>query len=343
MPRVSVIVPNYNHAEFLEQRLDSILGQTFSDFEVLLLDDASTDGSLEIIRRYSDDPRIRIHVNEVNSGSPFIQWNRGMAEANGKYIWIAESDDFCDLGFLHALVPHLESDPACGVAFCQSFIVDRDDRITGTYAYGQFADSARWRRDFRADGPDELRRYFSIANVIPNASAAVFRSELVQSHSTAPEHLRLAGDWMFWVQLLSRSDLRYVAEPLNYFREAHEQSQRFRAKRAGLEILEGLEVYDYIDRTVGMSRPEKLRALGRRIRHWMYVRRHQPLEKEAHRKIFARFQVLATGVYGKSPRTVRSQILLRAALYAAIQHPLLKGTLGKAWRLIHRKDRLAVA
>src|SRR5215469_17881071 len=103
-PRVSVVVPNYNHAQFLPKRIDSILGQSFQDFEVILLDDCSTDDSRSILSQYSAPPRVRLEFNQTNSGSPFKQWNKGVRLANGKYIWIAESDDYADERLLERLL-----------------------------------------------------------------------------------------------------------------------------------------------------------------------------------------------------------------------------------------------
>ena len=71
MPKVSIVVPNYNHARFLRRRVESVLRQTFQDFEVILLDDGSTDDSESILSQYGGDPRVRIEFNEVNSGSTF--------------------------------------------------------------------------------------------------------------------------------------------------------------------------------------------------------------------------------------------------------------------------------
>ena len=85
-PAVSVVVPNFNYARYLPQRIESVLNQTFTDFEVILLDDASTDNSVEVMRRYAEtDNRIsRIEVNATNSGSPFLQWERGVRLARGR-------------------------------------------------------------------------------------------------------------------------------------------------------------------------------------------------------------------------------------------------------------------
>ena len=84
-PLVSVIVPNYNHARYLKQRLDTVFNQTYQNFEVIILDDKSTDNSLEIINQYKDNPHLsQIVVNEQNSGSPFKQWDKGIKLAKGE-------------------------------------------------------------------------------------------------------------------------------------------------------------------------------------------------------------------------------------------------------------------
>lgn len=85
---VSVIIPNYCHAPYLRQRIDSVLAQTYSDIEVVLLDDCSTDGSQAIMECYRNHPRIRhIVCNDRNSGSAFSQWYKGFALTQGDYIW----------------------------------------------------------------------------------------------------------------------------------------------------------------------------------------------------------------------------------------------------------------
>lgn len=78
-PLVSVIVPNYNHARFLEERMESVLGQTYQNIEVIILDDCSTDNSREVIEKYRNNPKVaKIVYNDANSGSPFRQWKKGM-------------------------------------------------------------------------------------------------------------------------------------------------------------------------------------------------------------------------------------------------------------------------
>ena len=82
-PLVSIVVPNYNHGKYLKERLNSIFNQTYSNYEVILLDDFSTDSSKKILSEYSENPKVsQCVLNETNSGNIFIQWNKGIALAS---------------------------------------------------------------------------------------------------------------------------------------------------------------------------------------------------------------------------------------------------------------------
>ncbi len=129
IPTVSVIVPNYNHARYLRRRIDSILAQTHSDFELILLDDCSTDDSREILELYAKNPKVRIEYNAKNSGSAFKQWNKGAQMARGRYVWIAESDDYADPRLLARMVAILEEQPEVTFAYCRSLSVGEDDAV----------------------------------------------------------------------------------------------------------------------------------------------------------------------------------------------------------------------
>ena len=106
---VSIILPNYNHAKFLKERLYSVFNQTYKMFEVIILDDCSTDDSVAILNEFKDHPKVSHYIlNKKNTGSPFLQWKKGIDLAVGKYIWIAESDDSCNLDFLEKQIQLLE-------------------------------------------------------------------------------------------------------------------------------------------------------------------------------------------------------------------------------------------
>ncbi len=308
MPRVTVIVPNYNHEKFLRQRLESVLGQTFADFEVLLLDDASTDASLEVFRPYAADPRVRVLLNDVNSGSPFKQWNRGLDAAAGDYIWIAESDDFAEADFLQDLVAVLDADPNVGIAYCQSRIVHMDDsdiepgRVKAWYA--TFEDKERWEKGYRNSGRAELANYMVYKNTIPNASAVLFRRSLLNDGLRAPENMRLAGDWMFWARILCRTDLVFLAKPLNYFRVAHSHSQRSKTAQHGLELMEGLDVYAFIEGTALLDLAIKAEVLKQQVKLWGSIAYFRRLTWNTNRNIYRKLLAVHPEVIAKSIKSI---------------------------------------
>jgi glycosyltransferase involved in cell wall biosynthesis len=219
MTTVSVIVPNYNHARFLPKRIGSILEQTYRDFELILLDDCSTDDSQDILTSYGANPRVRIRFNERNSGSTFKQWNKGVRMAHGEYIWIAESDDYADERFLERLVAVLEGDSAIAFAYCRSLAVTEDDQVNGFVdSYLEDLDGQRWNASYIGDGDEECRNYFVVCNTVPNASAVVFRKDIYDGVGGADETLRACGDWKLWANMAHTRKVAYLAEPLNYYR-----------------------------------------------------------------------------------------------------------------------------
>ena len=131
-PLVSIIIPNYNHAQFLNQRIDSILHQSYTNYEIIILDDMSTDNSIDIIKQYQDNEHVsHVVINEENSGSPFKQWKKGINLAKGELIWIAESDDTCEETLLGTLVNEFQKDEKCTVAFCKSIKIDTENNPIG--------------------------------------------------------------------------------------------------------------------------------------------------------------------------------------------------------------------
>jgi len=252
VPLVSVVVPNYNHARFLERRLSSILAQGMDDMEVIVLDDASTDQSLERIAPFLSDPRVRLLVNGSNSGNAFSQWNCGLSMASAPYVWIAESDDCCAPDLLETLLGLLERSPTAGLAYCQSLWVDADDRFLGSLlGHTEELDANRWKSAFFNDGREELRDYLSILNTIPNVSACLFRRQALMEIGGAPTHLSLCGDWLAYARMLSRRDIVYTPEPLNYFRKCA-TTVRSACERNGTEIIETYRVLGEIASGIGL-------------------------------------------------------------------------------------------
>ena len=118
-PKISIIVPNYNYAYFLDKRIESILKQTYTDYEIILLDDASSDDSVKVLEKYKNNPHVsQIVVNEQNTGSPFKQWMKGILLAKGEWIWIAEADDLCEPTFLETCMHYIKTES--NIAICNT-------------------------------------------------------------------------------------------------------------------------------------------------------------------------------------------------------------------------------
>jgi len=270
MAKVSVVIPSFNHHKYLEQRISSVFAQTYKDFECIIIDDASTDGSQEILKRYEGHPNLKLVFNAANSGNPFVQWNSGIRMAQGEYVWVAESDDFTSPTFLEKLVALLDAHPNLGFACCQSWVVNESgDKIyLWTKQPGLFI-SDRWSADFVACGAEESVRFLYCGNTIPNASAVLFRRDLYNQIGGADERLYYAGDFLLWTMMLKRFDMAYCAEPLNYFRCIHLGSQRFRAVRERPPIEELARVYDYILENFPCSPADQDAAKDRLAETWL--------------------------------------------------------------------------
>jgi len=251
-PKVSVVVPNYNHGRFLRQRLQSVFTQTYRDFEVIYLDDASTDDSNDVFREFAGQPGVRAVYGTRNSGSPFGQWNKGVALARGEYVWIAESDDAADPRFLETLVPVLDRHPAVGLVHCGFRRIDeRGETTRDSEGWWSELDPVRWARDFVGPGRDELA-FLGRWNVISNASGVLLRKDVYRRVGGADESMRLAGDWLLWIQMLLVSDAAFVARPLNLWRW-HPATLREQAVRSGVERREIARVLRFYAARTGAS------------------------------------------------------------------------------------------
>ena len=184
--------------------------------------------------------RVRLIPNTQNSGSTFKQWRKGLSEARGKYVWIAESDDAAEPAFLETLVEKLETNPELSLAYCQLQIVSPNGEMIGTQdSWLSEIDPVRWKTDFVSDGIDEIRRSMVVKNTIMNASGVVFRNaEGIADF--VDDSMRLCADWLFWVRLMQRGGVAYIAKPLSRWRL---NSSNARTRPPGeLEWLEGERV-----------------------------------------------------------------------------------------------------
>lgn len=217
---VSVIVPCYNHAPYLKDRLESIVNQTYQNFELILLDDLSPDNSAEILLSYAKHPKVsHCIINEKNSGSTFHQWNKGVSLAKGELIWIAESDDVADLTFLETLVPQFKLNSNLVVTYCQSYRINSQNHITGDWLdHTNNLSKTQFSNSFTMNGLNYIFNFLMIKNTLPNASAVIFKKNQYLAVGGAIEKLKIVGDWDIWLKIISHGDIYYSHEKLNFFR-----------------------------------------------------------------------------------------------------------------------------
>lgn len=254
-PEVSVIVPNYNYLAYLPERLTSIATQRFQDFEVILLDDASSDGSQHFLEEFTQmRPGSQLLINQENTGSPFLQWMRGMETARAELIWLAEADDRCTPDFLEKMLPFFD-DRNVRIASCASQPVTEKGDVIGDYRqlYLNRIAHGRWDDDYIATDHEEANEGLGIANSFPNASAVIFRKFTPEPKFVEKLiSMRLCGDWYFYVRAMRGGLVGFSASLMNDHRR-HGNTVTHQLE-GSLRYFEELAIVrDYLARTYKQS------------------------------------------------------------------------------------------
>lgn len=222
-PKISVCIPSYNCAPFLAEALDSVLAQTYADFELLIIDDCSTDASCDVIAGYAaQDSRIVFLRNETNLGM-VANWNRCIELARGEYIHYLFADDtFASPGCLARMLDVIESDPEISLVVSARTIIDEDSRAKRV--------ASHFRDKTVAPGTAVIRRcLYEARNLIGEPSVVMFR----KSQALRGFHRGYAQlvDLEMWFHLLEQGKFAYIAEPLASFREHSGQQTKVNMRR----------------------------------------------------------------------------------------------------------------
>jgi len=202
--KVSVILTSYNHAKYLRHAIESALSQTFSDFELIIWDDASTDESWEIINSYQD-ARIRAFRNPVNMHRGNI--NRALEKAQGEYIAIHHSDDIWESEKLEKQVAFLDSHPEIGAVFSDVLVIDEQGDVlpAQTHPYQTiFAQPNRSRHEW-------LNHFFYQGNALCHPTVLI-RKQCYQDAGVYRKNLGQLADFDMWVRLCMKYEIHVLAE-----------------------------------------------------------------------------------------------------------------------------------
>ncbi|NTW11202.1 MAG: glycosyltransferase [Chlorobiaceae bacterium] len=210
-PMVTVTIPMYNNARFIAETVQSVLSQSFSDFELLIYDDCSTDGSWELAASFSDS-RIRLFRNQENLG-PEKNWNRSISDVRGKYVKLVCGDDILYPDCLEKQMAAFEEPGNSGVSLvsCQRTIIDPEGKILIRKV--NFVDGGR------KEPVDVIRKMIRMGtNIIGEPVCGLYPAELISRISGYSAVVPYTIDLDFWMQILKHGDLYVIDEPLCAFR-----------------------------------------------------------------------------------------------------------------------------
>ncbi len=240
-PLVSVIIPNYSHAQYIDQRIQSVLNQTYQNFEIIILDDCSPDegASKAVIEKYRKNQHVsQIVYKEINSGSTFKQWEKGIDLAKGELIWIAESDDKCLPSLLEKLVTKFEENEKLVLAFSKTVAFTDDGHEDQLDPLPLPVDKIFGSKDF-------ISQHMVHGCPMLNASACLFRKEIALKIDKQYHDFKGAGDRMFWTEIIEYGDVAVLNEWLNYMR-FHPNNSTKKFNYDGTNQKEDKRVLDYI-------------------------------------------------------------------------------------------------
>lgn len=250
-PEITVFMPVYNAQRYLKEAIDSILDQTFENFELLIINDGSTDDSAKIVEQYQDS-RIRLVHNDGNQGLPYTR-NRGLELARGKYLAIMDADDVSVKNRLQIQYDMLEANPNLTVVASGKELLSD----TGKKTYGFMEKLFSY---IFHGKPEDIRIDFIFHNILVNSSTMT-RLEFVKKHNIKyNSKCVVMQDYEFWTQICAKKGkIRVIRKPLVMYREHMENiSNRTRSKKADLrkELQFGIQKA-YLE-ALGFTMNEKL-------------------------------------------------------------------------------------
>lgn len=224
--KISVVVPNYNYEKFMVQRIYSILAQTEKIYELIILDDCSTDGSRKLIDEIVEEISPYINVkkiyNKENTGIAFKQWAKGFKLAKGDYVWIAEADDCCKRTLLTNLLKPIinNKDKSIYLSYSDTAFINTWAKIflPSIKPEIDLMKTGHWNRDFIDDGEEEVKNYAFLNCTIANVSSCIIKNDNYDDVFDKIKEYRQAGDWLFYVNVIKRGYIAYCNKPLNFYR-----------------------------------------------------------------------------------------------------------------------------
>jgi glycosyltransferase involved in cell wall biosynthesis len=295
LPTVSICVPSYNAAKYLPAAIESALAQSYEDFELVVLDNASTDDTREVCQRFRD-PRFRYEYEGTPGQS--VAWNRCVELARGKYVILLHADDELESRFLARAVEVLDSNEDVGMVSCA---VQHIDENGAPLERQQLLDADLVDRD------DAILRRLLLEGCVINPAGVLVRSEAFASAGPFTDQVVWGVDWHMWIRIAMAGPVAYVAEPLARYRQ-HTSSGTSGVMKSARNGSDERWVIDDVFRIAESTRPDLLalrdqarRGVGDRT-WWMAERMCQEGQMRAARIGLRRAFAVHPGLIAK-PRS----------------------------------------
>lgn len=262
MPLVSIILPSYNHGRFLEKRLETIINQTFLDWELIIIDDCSTDDSYEKLLEFYLKNKSKVShfiINHKNSGSGYLSWEKGIELSQSKYIWIAETDDYSAPNFLEKQVDLLEKNKQAVLSFCTSIYVDENENLLYK-SNKRTIDLNVPLGGSKMFSSDKLLDKMPFYTYITNGSSVVFRKPINKIPQVVFEHKQIS-DIFLWTYLVNSKCFLFCNKPLNFFRR-HKDSTTSKMFHLSLKNI-------YEERALYINYFDKKEKYAQYIKHYI--------------------------------------------------------------------------
>ena len=257
---LSVVVPNYNYADFLYQRIYSILNQDIKIHELIILDDCSKDNSREVIDKIVESLQDYINISKVyntnNSGSAFKQWQKGFELATGDYVWIAEADDYCHKHFLKNVTkPLIDKDVV--ISYTDTAFIDKKGYMFMRTIRPEIdlMKTGHWNHDYVNDGLKEIEDYEFLNCTISNVSSVIFKKGNYKKFFAQSGEYRQVGDYLFYFNVMTTGKVAYCAKAYNYYRVHGNNVTSTTKKQAHFDEL--VRVHEYIDSKIHFTEKQK--------------------------------------------------------------------------------------
>jgi glycosyltransferase involved in cell wall biosynthesis len=228
-PLVSVVMPVYNMDKYLRASIDSVLKQSYSDFEFIIINDGSADGSAAIINSYNDK-RINVIHNPSNKGLVY-SLNAGVDKARGLYIARIDGDDIALTERFARQVQYFNAHPECDVLTTTASLIDKDGKMTG-----------EWPADRRRISFKQIRSYLPKDNCLVHPSAMI-KTDVLKSFKYSYAQA-LAEDYDLWLRLIAAGkQIHKLDEPLTLHRILATSFTRTRKKNGYYKIMQVKQVF----------------------------------------------------------------------------------------------------